>query len=175
MRTELPENYTVIDIETTGLSGHKCQIIEVAAARYREHTESGVYVSLAYAEYIPHFITDLTGISQEMVESAPVESVVLDELMDFIGDDTLIGHNIVRFDAPFIETRYRFLIDRSFSLKNRTIDTLALARRAMPDLRNHQLGTVTSALAIRNTNAHRALSDVDATHQCYRHFCGCEK
>jgi DNA polymerase-3 subunit epsilon len=172
MRSEFPENYTVIDIETTGLSGHKCQIIEVAAVRYREHTESGVYVSLAYAEYIPYFITNLTGINQEMVDGAPVESVVLDELMDFIGDDTLVGHNIVRFDAPFIEARYRYLIDRSFSLKNRTVDTLALARRAMPGLRNHQLGTVASALEIRNEDAHRALSDVVATHQCYRHFCG---
>jgi DNA polymerase-3 subunit epsilon len=172
MSAELPENYTVIDIETTGLSGHKCQIIEVAAVRYRGHVEAGTYVSFAYAEYIPYFITNLTGIKQEMVDGAPVESVVLDKLMDFIGDDTLIGHNIVRFDAPFIEARYRFLIDRSFSLKNRKIDTLALARRCLPDLRNHQLGTVASALEVGNKNAHRALSDVVATHQCYRHFCG---
>jgi DNA polymerase-3 subunit epsilon len=173
MRADLPENYTVIDIETTGLSGHTCQIIEVAAVRYRRHAEAGRYVSLAYAEYIPYFITNLTGIKQDMVDGAPVESVVLDELLDFIGGDTLIGHNIVRFDAPFIEARYRFLIDRSFSLKNRKIDTLALARRAMPGLRNHQLGTVASALKIRNEDAHRALSDVVATHRCYRHFCGC--
>jgi DNA polymerase-3 subunit epsilon len=169
---ELPENYTVIDIETTGLSGHKSQIIEVAAVRYRGHVEAAGYVSFAYAEYIPRFITNLTGIDQGMVDGAPVESVVLDEFMDFIGDDALVGHNIVRFDAPFIEARYRYLIDRSFSLKNRKIDTLALARRAMPGLHNHKLGTVAAALDITNEDAHRALADVVATHGCYRHFCG---
>jgi DNA polymerase III epsilon subunit family exonuclease len=173
MNVKLPENYTVIDIETTGLSGYKCQIIEIAAIRYRDHEESGRYASLVYAEYIPGFITGLTGINQRMVDNAPVESVALDELIDFIGDDILIGHNIARFDAPFIEIRYRILVDRSFSLKNRTIDTLYLARRALPGLQNHKLGTVASALNIENSRAHRAFSDVEATHKCYRHFCKC--
>jgi DNA polymerase III epsilon subunit family exonuclease len=172
MKTELPNDYTVIDIETTGLSGRECQIIEVAAIRYRGHKESGVYTSFAYAEYVPYFITDLTGIRQEMLDDAPVESVVLDELLYFIGDDALIGHNIVRFDAPFIEARYRILIDRSFSLKNRKIDTLALARRDMPGLCNHKLGTIASALKIKNKNEHRAFYDVETTQKCYRHFCG---
>jgi DNA polymerase III epsilon subunit family exonuclease len=172
MNVKLPENYTVIDIETTGLSGHTCQIIEIAAIRYRNHEEAGRYTSFVYAEYIPGFITGLTGIRQEMVDGAPVESVALDELIDFIGDDILIGHNIIRFDAPFIEARYRMLIDRSFSLKNRTIDTLALARRILPGLHNHKLETVASALGVTNDCAHRAFSDVEATHQCYRHFCG---
>jgi DNA polymerase III epsilon subunit family exonuclease len=170
MATTLPKDYTVIDIETTGLSGRTCQIIEVAAIRYRNHEESGQYTSFAYAGYVPRFIADLTGIRQDMIDDAPSESEVLDELVGFIGGDTLIGHNIIRFDAPFIETRYRILIDRAFSLGNRKIDTLALARRAMPNLYNHKLDTVASALNIRNRNAHRAFSDVETTQKCYCHF-----
>lgn len=157
---EALKNYVVIDVETTGLDADHDEIIEVAAIRY-----SAGEVKEAFQTYvkplneIPMKITQINGITNEMVENAPHFSQIAAELEDFIGTSNLVGHNI-EFDIKFL---YAAGYDM-FRFKNRKYyDTLKLARRVIkPDeVTNYKLGTLIHEYSgcFESANAHSALSD----------------
>ena len=157
---EALKNYVVIDVETTGLDADHDEIIEVAAIRY-----SAGEVKEAFQTYvkplneIPMKITQINGITNEMVENAPHFSQIVAELEDFIGTSNLVGHNI-EFDIKFL---YAAGYDM-FRFKNRKYyDTLKLARRVIkPDeVTNYKLGTLIHEYSgcFESANAHSALSD----------------
>ena len=88
---ELPDNYTVIDIETTGLDSTLDNILEISAVKVRNNTITDSFSSLVhYAEELPEFITELTGITNDMVKDAPSLDMVLNNFYNFIGNDILI-------------------------------------------------------------------------------------
>lgn len=170
-----PDSYIVIDIETTGLDFEYSEIIEVAAVRYINKVEADSFVSLIqptpYYEmgdgklelrYVPEFITDLTGITNDMLKTAPFKSEIISKLMDFIGSDILVGHNI-RFDINFL---YDAAQQEQLVLKNDYIDTLRIARKLYPDMEHHRLSDIAQKLNI-SAPEHRALSDVSTTAQCF--------
>lgn len=170
-----PDNYIVIDIETTGLDFEYSKIIEIAAIRYVDGVERDSFSTLVqptpYYEtengekklkYIPEFITDLTGITNDMLKAAPSESEIIFKFMDFIGDTTLVGHN-VGFDINFL---YDAAQRSQLVLKNNYIDTLRIARKLYPDMKHHRLSDIAQKLNIP-TPEHRALSDVLTTAQCF--------
>ena len=100
-------NYTVIDIETTGLSPLEDEIIELSALKVRDNKVVKEFSSLINPnKEISDFISSLTGITQSMVQNAPDIKTVLPLFIDFIGDDTVLGHN-VSFDLGFIRTKYK--------------------------------------------------------------------
>lgn len=87
-----PSDYTVVDIETNGLISGVCEIIEVSALKYRNDVLHDSFSTLINpTESISPFITNLTGITDEMVETAPNINEVMRAFYEFVGNDILIG------------------------------------------------------------------------------------
>ena len=97
-----PDDYTVLDIETTGLSPQNDYITEISAIKYRNNRRVDEFSSLVKPELsIPYYITRLTGINDAMVADAPAIDEVILSFMDFLADDIIAGYNI-GFDLSFI-------------------------------------------------------------------------
>lgn len=162
-----PDDYVCLDLETTGLSPMRDWIIEVAAYRVREGSVEDRFVSLVRPGEISRvspFITELTGITKEMVAEAPLPEEVLPRLFGFIGCDMVVGHNVC-FDM-------NFLYDGALKAGLRPIgndftDTMRISRRTYSYLPNHKLGTLAEFLHIDQHGAHRAAADVETTIGCY--------
>ncbi len=149
----------VLDFETTGLSPDQGdRVTEVAAVRVANNQVLEHYASLANAgRSVPGFVTQLTGISMQMLRTAPPIRQVIHALATFIGTDPVIAHN-AGFDRKFLIAEYRYA--GLTPPTNAVICTLRLARRVLPHLPNHKLATVASHLGIRfPSNAHRAEAD----------------
>lgn len=159
-----PDVYIAIDIETTGLDPRLDEIIEIAGIKYINGIESARFQSLIRPyNYISAFITGLTGITNDMVKDAPRIDDVLPDFLAFVGNDTIVGHN-VNFDVNFIYDYAEMLHLPYFS--NDFVDTMRLSRRLYADMENHKLVTLITYLGIGDTVEHRALSDCICTQQC---------
>lgn len=154
--------FCVLDLETTGGSPATSRITEVGAARYRMGEELATFQTLVDPKTeIPPFITILTGITQAMVTQAPSIETVLPSLLEFIGEAVVVGHNL-RFDLSFLDAAARRL--GYPPLPNRTVDTVALARRLLAgEVRNLKLATLAAHLRSPVSPTHRALDDARAT------------
>jgi DNA polymerase-3 subunit epsilon len=154
--------FCVVDLETTGGSVQSCGITEVGAVKLRGGECLGTFQTLVNpGTAIPPEITVLTGITEAMVLPAPRIEAVLPALLEFAGDAVLVGHNL-RFDLAFLDAA----LERSGRprLRNRAIDTLALARRLVRDeVPNLKLATLASRLRLDHPPSHRALDDALAT------------
>ncbi len=160
-----PSDYTVVDIETNGLSSETCEIIEVSALKVRGEKIEDRFSSLIKPnEPIGWFITRLTGITDETVKDAPPAFEVLGKFYDFAGKDILIGHN-VNFDVNFLYDK--LWIHNGLILDNSFVDTLRLARKALPFLENHKQITVAQYYGIPTEGSHRALRDCEICNACY--------
>lgn len=160
----------MLDFETTGLSpDYGDRITEVAALRIVENRIVESFVSLVNCKVrIPRFITELTGITQSMLNSAPVAELVIPELLDFIGGDTLAAHN-ASFDHKFLlaESTRLGLTPRHGNL----VCSLKLARRIYPGLRSYKLQDVSSQVGINfNSRAHRAEADAEVAAKLILHI-----
>ena len=162
-----PEDYVCIDLETTGLRPSSDWIIEVAAYRMRSGKAEDRFVSFVRPGEIgkvSSFITQLTGITREMVADAPLPEEVLPELFDFVGDDMVVGHNTC-FDMNFL---YDGAVRAGLNpIGNDFTDTMRISRRTYKELPNHRLGTLAQHLDVVPTAAHRAAADVETTIRCY--------
>lgn len=157
-------DYTVIDIETTGIRSNSSSIIEIAAYKYRNYTYVDKFCTLVKPEQpISSFITNLTGITNDMVFNARHIQDVLYDLLDFIDDDILIAHN-ANFDINFLYDAC--LLHLNKPLANNFIDTLRLARRLVKDSKNHKLITLAQYFNIEEST-HRAEQDVITTQHLY--------
>jgi len=149
------ESFIALDIETTGLNPEKDAIIEIGAVRFNHRRVEEEWSSLINpGKPIPPFITQLTGINDQMVLQAPTIREVLDELANFISDATIVGHNI-GFDLSFFK---RFRLFRS----NDVIDTYELASVLLPTADRYNLGALAHSLGVLLPAAHRALKDAQA-------------
>ena len=160
----------MLDFETTGLSpAMGDRITEVAALRIVDGKVVDRYVSLVNCQVrIPYFITQLTGISQAMVDCAPCVSTVVPELLDFIGGDTLSAHN-ASFDEKFLKAEAAQL---GLSARHANLVwSLKLSRRVFPGLSSYKLGLLSSQLGIRfRSAAHRAESDAEVAAEVLIHI-----
>lgn len=114
--------------------------------------------------YVDDFIQGLTGITDEMLEGAPLPEEALPQVEDFLGRDLLLGHN-VGFDTAFLYDSFQKYLGRP--LGNNSLDQLRLARKLLPQLPHHRLGDVAAALGVPYQGAHRALADCWITYGCY--------
>ena len=163
-----PSDYTVVDIETNGLSSSVCEIIEVSALKYRDDKLQASFSSLIKpSSHIDWFITNLTGITDDMVKDAPRAPEVLQKFYDFAQKDILIGHN-VNFDVNFLYDN--LLRHNGLILDNDFVDTLRLARKALPQLLNHKQITLAEHYGIRTDGSHRALRDCEICNACYQNL-----
>jgi DNA polymerase-3 subunit epsilon/ATP-dependent DNA helicase DinG len=146
-----------VDIETTGLNPDEDAIIEIGAVKFSGRRVEGTWSSLVNPrQSISGFITQLTGISNNMVRNAPILTEVIGELIAFCGDDPILGHN-VSFDLTFLR--------QAGALKNNIeIDTYELAAVLMPTASRYNLSALAQQLGVLLPSAHRALDDAKATH-----------
>ncbi|MDE7435723.1 MAG: exonuclease [Lachnospiraceae bacterium] len=166
-----PDTYCVVDIETTGLSTSYDSIIEIAGLKIDSGKVVDTFSSLLKPNfepcdgiYIDEFITDLTGITNEMLASAPETSDVIARFCDFLGDSVIIGHN-ANFDINFLYDDFMYHLSRP--LTNDFIDTMRIARKLHSELPHHRLSDVANLYNIDYSSAHRALSDCEITNSCY--------
>lgn len=149
-----------IDIETTGLDPKKDAITEIGAVKFEGKRVEAEWSSLVNpGRPIPPEITQLTGITNDMVRSAPSLGQMLPELAKFAGNDPLIGHN-VRFDLSFLQKQGILQL-------NDVIDTYDMAAVLLPRSPRYNLGTLGKELLITIPNSHRALDDARLTHAVY--------
>jgi len=149
-----------IDIETTGLDPETDGITEIAAVRFNGSRIEKEWSSLINpGRPIPPAITQLTGITNEMVRQAPPVKAVIHEFADFVGDSALVGHRI-RFDLSFLQ-KHGVLrwVD--------AVDTYELAALLLPTASRYNLGSLGQILGILIPNSHRALDDARLTHAVY--------
>lgn len=162
----LPNDYVIIDIETTGLDPKYDHIIEISAIKVMNNKMTNKFTSLIKNERIPEFITELTGISTEMTKDAPPLKNVLNDFYTFINDSILLGHN-VNFDINFL---YDKLKEINLTLKNDFVDTLRLSRIINKELKHHRMTDLLKYYNINNSNQHRALNDCEYTHTIYNNI-----
>ena len=151
--------YVIVDVETTGLDAQNDSIIEVAALTLRGNDILDEFSSLVNPHRaIPAFITQLTGITQEMVDDAPTMFTLRSQLRPKIGDHVLVGHN-VGFDLGFLEAE-------RLGVGNHRLDTVTLASILFPDAGRFNLESLVHYLGLPNPNngqTHRALDDAEQT------------
>lgn len=168
-------NYTVVDVETTGLKV-SCEIIEISAIRVRNFKPVKAYTTLIKPKKeIPFDITDLTGITNDMVANAPNIKQIMPGFIDFVGKDNLLGHNLL-FDLKFLyKNGFDFTKNR-----RRYYDTLDMAKskvRKMPpsgahddghwEVIDYKLDSLCENFDIYRNSAHRSLSDCLATSKLF--------
>lgn len=164
----LPDNYIVLDLETTGYNPHFDEIIEVACIRYSGSEKIDSFHSYVqptpYGDdsihYVDDFITKLTGITDDMLVTAPKFKDIANELYDYLGDSVIVGHN-VNFDINFLYDNFLKCLGCEF--KNDYLDTMRLSRIALPDLPHHRLKDLKEYFSIDGVQ-HRALNDCQITH-----------
>ena len=152
--------YSIIDIETTGGNKNTGRITEIAAFKHDGNKIVDSFSTLVNPETsIPPFIVNLTGITDDMVSSAPKFEEIADELDRFTSNSTFVAHN-VNFDFGFIREEFR-RIGRDF--KRKRLCTVQLSRETFPDLSSYSLGKITDQLGIELNGHHRAEADAKAT------------
>jgi DNA polymerase III epsilon subunit family exonuclease len=162
---KLPSDYVVIDIETTGLYPKKNKIIELSALKVRNDMIVDQFTTLCHpGTKISPSVTQLTGITNDMIKDAPKINDVIESYVSFIGDDIVIGHN-ANFDINFIYVNCIKLLEKPF--ENNFIDTLRLSREECTNLRHHRLSDMVKHYNISTEQLHRSLNDCHATHQVY--------
>lgn len=161
---ECPCDYVALDLETTGLVPAFDDIIEIALVRVKDSIPCETFQTLVNPGYeIDEFITDLTGITNEMLSTAPSIEDVLPNVASFIGQSVIVGHN-VHFDVNFLYDAFTMFLNRS--LNNDVYDTLRLSRRLFPDVPDHRLETMLIYFEIPSNQYHRALADAISAHKC---------
>lgn len=155
------EEYIVFDLETLGLNSHKNEIIEIGAAKVKGGKIVDTFGRLINPQKrVPTKITEITGITTEMLVDKPTIEPVLKEFINFIGDAVLVAHN-APFDMGFIKRDIKKYMNIDFSPS--VIDTLQMARDLYPELKNHGLANMNKVLGLSLDNHHRAVDDAQAT------------
>jgi DNA polymerase III subunit epsilon len=154
--------FVVVDLETTGGSPGGDAITEIGALKLRGGELLGHFETLVNPGVpIPPLITVLTGITQAMLFPAPPVDAVLPDFLEFVRDAVIVGHN-VRFDVSFLDAA---LVAHGYQrLRNRRVDTIALARRLVrDDVPNLRLQPLARHFRTSVEPVHRAYADAAAT------------
>lgn len=165
-RRKYTPDYVVYDLETTGISCQRDEVIEISAIRVRGGHPVSTFTQLVNpGRPIPYGASSVNHIYDNMVADKPGFSQVLGEFLDFIGDDVLVGHNIKRFDMNFI---YRDC-QRYFgqTIDNDYIDTLNMAKQCFPAWKHRRLENLAEHYGISTQGAHRALQDCHMNQQVF--------
>ena len=152
--------YAIIDIETTGHSRNDGKITEIAIFVHNGFEITDSFTSLINPEcYIPGFITNLTGIDNEMVRNAPKFYEIARKIVEMTDDKIFVAHN-VSFDYRFIQEEFKQL---GYDYQRKTMCTVRMSRKYLPGHRSYSLGKLCSELNISINGRHRAAGDALAT------------
>ena len=166
---DFPKNFCVVDLETTGLSVNYDSIIEIGALKYSNGSLVDKFQSLVRNNNlsIPDYITELTGITNEMLDKASISEEVISSFDKFLCDSVIVGYN-VNFDVNFLYDYYLTYLNKP--LTNDFVDLLRVARKLYPDLSSHRLSDMINLLGLSKRRLHRALDDCEVTALCYEKF-----
>lgn len=154
--------FVVFDFETTGAKTPPCRVTEVGAYRVINGEIVGEFHTLINPEMpIPLFITMLTGISDDMVRTAPKFEEVAADFLEFIGDSVLVAHN-AGFDLRFLDHEVGRVYE-DYRVANPSLCTVQLSRKLLPEIDNHKLKTLAEHFNVELINHHRANADALAT------------
>ncbi len=160
----MTDTYTALDLETTGLNPKTDRIIEIGAVKVRRGEATDRFWSFVNpGRALDERVVGLTGICDGMLADAPKINDLTGPLLEFIGDDVLVGHRIL-FDYSFVK---KAAVDQSMVFHKMGIDTLKLSRKLLPELESRRLGFLCRHYGIEHT-AHRALGDALAASDLYR-------
>lgn len=154
------DEYICFDLETTGFNAKSDKIIEIGAVRVKNNVIQDEFCTFVDPKIpVPERITEVTGITSDMVKGAPTEDIAIKNFIDFCKDSpVLVAHN-ANFDVSFIKAVTKRLgIDFSFTY----VDTVPMSRALIMSIKNHKLDTVAKFLKIPEFNHHRASDDARA-------------
>ncbi|MEY2799544.1 MAG: hypothetical protein RI934_532, partial [Bacteroidota bacterium] len=152
--------YAIIDIETTGGSPSYSKITEIAIILHDGQKVIEEFCTLVNPECsIPYQITQLTGISNDMVRDAPPFYEVAKKIIELTKDAVFVAHN-VNFDYNFVKAAFKEL---GYDYHRNTLCTVRMSRHAFPGFPSYSLGKLCDSLNIQLSNRHRALGDAKAT------------
>lgn len=158
------DEYVVLDLEMTGLSAKTDRIIEIGAVKIKENRIVSTMECLVNpCCKIPENITQLTGITDEMVLQGKDKDEAVEQLLDFIDGYILIGQNI-NFDYSFLK---QWAVNHKRRLEASACDTLKLARVFLPNLPSKKLESLCAYFEIERKRDHRALDDAIETWQVF--------
>lgn len=161
------DDYTVLDLETTGFDPAYDEIIEIAAIRFSSGEKISEFATLVKPENkIDEYITQLTGITNEMVKDAPKIEKVLPNLMKFLGSSVIVAHN-ANFDINFLYDNNMLCFKEPFT--NNFIDTMRISRKLFKDIK-HRLVDLAKEFKISVSMHHRAMPDCEVTQKVYEHM-----
>ncbi len=157
-------SYVCFDLETTGLSPDKNEIIEIGAVKVDCGKVTDRFIAFVRPnEAISKMVTSITGITNEMVADAPPTQGIIFDFLQFVGDYPIIGHNLM-FDYKFT---HRYAQKYYMSFEKEGVDTLAIAKKVLPKLPSRSLENLCRHYGIINPAAHRAYHDALATARLY--------
>lgn len=158
------ENYTVIDLEMTGLNAKMDTILEVGAVRVRGGEIADTYSALLRTgRKLPEKVVKLTGITDEMMQAGREPERAMAEFFAFVGEDDLVGQNLI-FDYSFLK---QWAVNHKFSFERSAVDTLKLARRFLPQEQKKDLDSLCVYFDVEREHAHRALCDAIETYHVF--------
>jgi DNA polymerase-3 subunit epsilon len=152
--------YSILDIETTGGKFNEEAITEIAIHRFDGHQVVDTFISLVNPEReIQPYVQKLTGISQKMVRTAPKFFQLAKRILEITEGSILVAHN-AQFDYRILRTEFERL---GYDFQRRTLCTVDLSKRLIPEAESHSLGKLVRSLGIPLSNRHRANGDALAT------------
>lgn len=168
--TSFEGTFICFDIETTGLSAARDKITEIGAVKVVNGEIKETFSTFVNPEMpIPQKITQLTGITDDMVKSAPSQSEAVTAFLEFAGNNVLVAHN-APFDTSFIRKACENM-GREYNCTS--IDTVAISRAILSDIKNCKLDTVAKYLRLGDFNHHRATDDAEILAKIF--ICLCQR
>ena len=160
--------FVVFDLETFGLNSHKNEIIEIGAIKLKGTRIIDTFSSFVNPnKIIPKKISELTHITQDMVDNAPTIEDVLPKFLEFTKDAVMVAHNSA-FDMGFIRREAKKYLGIDYNPA--VIDTLQMARDLYPDLKGYNLDRLNKTFKLSLENHHRAIDDAQSTAKLFIMF-----
>lgn len=161
----MTDSFVALDLETTGLSPDNCYILEIGAIKIIDGKAVDSYETLVQCPVaIDARISELTGITDEMVKNGRPQKQAIEELLEFLEDFILLGHN-VQFDYGFVKAT---ALRHGYQYEAKALDTLKIARKALPDIEKRSLEYLCGYYKIHTKTSHRALEDARASMELYK-------
>lgn len=136
IKKKILDEYVTIDIETTGLNLENDEIIELAVCKVRNKRIIDTFTSFVKPKKPIHeVVTEVTGITNEMLKDADTIDIVLNKLVDFIGNLPIVVHN-ANYVMDFIKA------NTNIKIENEVIDTLTLSKKKLPHLKVYTMKSI---------------------------------